>query len=171
QVLDSTGQIATRYAYDPFGVPLAGNGVSNPWQFTGEAWDAEVELLYLRARYYQPERGRFITKDPWAGDVWRPSTLNAYTYVDSNPGSYIDPGGLDGWGPGGLFPEITPGAPSQGFLELFLMWSWLFPEDPLRLVFLPYQAWWEMLLYSQTGHSPMAAANLSKAIGYSWLFQ
>ncbi len=39
-LLDSTGQIATRYAYDPFGVPLAGNGVPNPWQFTGEAWDA-----------------------------------------------------------------------------------------------------------------------------------
>ena len=40
QLLDSMGQIETRYAYDPFGVPLAGNGVPNPWQFTGEAWDA-----------------------------------------------------------------------------------------------------------------------------------
>jgi uncharacterized protein RhaS with RHS repeats len=40
QLLDSSGQIATRYAYDPFGVPLAGDGVPNPWQFTGEAWDA-----------------------------------------------------------------------------------------------------------------------------------
>jgi hypothetical protein len=38
QLVDSTGQIATRYAYDPFGVPLAGDGVPNPWQFTGEAW-------------------------------------------------------------------------------------------------------------------------------------
>jgi len=50
QLLDNTGQIATKYAYDPFGVPLASDTVPNPWQFTGEAWDAEVELLYLRAR-------------------------------------------------------------------------------------------------------------------------
>ena len=50
QLVDSTGDIATNYAYDPFGVPLAGGDVSNPYQYTGEAWDAEVELLYLRHR-------------------------------------------------------------------------------------------------------------------------
>jgi RHS repeat-associated protein len=64
QLVDTTGQIETNYAYDPFGVPLVGGEVYNPYQFTGEAWDAEVELLYLRARYYQPEVGRSITKDP-----------------------------------------------------------------------------------------------------------
>jgi hypothetical protein len=40
QLLDSSGHIATRYAYDPFGVPLSGDGVPNPWRFTREAWDA-----------------------------------------------------------------------------------------------------------------------------------
>jgi RHS repeat-associated protein len=72
---------------------MGGDG-SNPYQFTGEAWDAEVELLYLRARYYQPEVGRFVTKDPWAGDVWRPGTLNRYVYVRSNPVNVADPSGL-----------------------------------------------------------------------------
>jgi RHS repeat-associated protein len=67
QLVDTTGEIETNYAYDPFGVPLVGGEVYNPYQYTGEAWDAEVELLYLRARYYQPEVGRFITKDPWEG--------------------------------------------------------------------------------------------------------
>ena len=43
QLLDNTGQIGESYAYDPFGVPLVGNGVANPFRFTGEAWDAEVE--------------------------------------------------------------------------------------------------------------------------------
>jgi RHS repeat-associated protein len=94
-LVDSTGQIETRYAYDPFGVPLAGNGVSNPWQFTGEAWDAGVELLYLRARYYQPGTGRFITKDPWPGDLWRPGTLNPYVYVGNNPVNLLDPTGFN----------------------------------------------------------------------------
>jgi len=90
QLLDSTGDIETNYAYDPFGVPVVGGDASNPYQFTGEAWDAEVELLYLRARYYQPEVGRFSTKDPWAGDMWRPSTLNRYVYVTDNPINRID---------------------------------------------------------------------------------
>ncbi len=93
QLLDSGGQIESKYTYDPFGVPLAGDGVPNPWQFTGEAWDAEVELLYLRARYYQPETGRFITKDPRAGNLSRPWTLNPYVYVGNNPANSRDPSG------------------------------------------------------------------------------
>ncbi len=40
QGLDSTGQIAAKYAYDPFGLPMAGNAVPNPGPSTGEAWDA-----------------------------------------------------------------------------------------------------------------------------------
>ncbi|MGB3904693.1 MAG: RHS repeat-associated core domain-containing protein, partial [Anaerolineae bacterium] len=61
QLLDNTGQIAETYAYDPFGVPLSADTVYNPFRFTGEVWDAEVDLLYLRARYYQPATGRFVT--------------------------------------------------------------------------------------------------------------
>jgi RHS repeat-associated protein len=106
QLVDSTGGIVTSNAYDPFGVPLTGGGVSNPYRYTGEAGDAEVELLYLRARYYQPEVGRFVTRDPWTGDVWRPETLNGYVYVGNNPVNYVDPSGRDGVGPGGLFPEL-----------------------------------------------------------------
>jgi RHS repeat-associated protein len=96
QLVDSTGQVETRYTYDPFGVPLEGNGVPNPWQFTGEAWDAGVGLLYLRARYYQPGTGRFVTKDPWPGNVWRPQTLKPYVYVGNSPANYADPSGLQG---------------------------------------------------------------------------
>jgi RHS repeat-associated protein/uncharacterized repeat protein (TIGR01451 family) len=99
QLVDTTGQIEANYGYDPFGVPLAGDGVPNPWQFTGEAWDAEVELLYLRARYYQPETGRFITKDPWRGHVQQPPTLNRYVYVTNNPVNLVDPGGRNGEDP------------------------------------------------------------------------
>jgi len=40
QLVDNSGQIATKYAYDPFGVPLAGGAVANPYRFTGEAQDA-----------------------------------------------------------------------------------------------------------------------------------
>lgn len=84
----ANGQIATTYAYDPFGVSLSAGTVPNPYRFTGEAWYAEVGLLYLRARYYRPATGRFITRDPWAGDVWQLGTLNACAYVRNNSVNY-----------------------------------------------------------------------------------
>ena len=96
QLVDTTGAVQATYAYDPFGVPLAGGDVYNPYQFTGEAWDAEVELLYLRARYYQPEVGRFITKDPWTGDYDRPATLNLFAYTLNNPANLVDRSGYQG---------------------------------------------------------------------------
>jgi RHS repeat-associated protein len=110
QLLDSTGDIETNYAYDPFGVPVVGGDVSNPYQYTGEAWDGEVELLYLRARYYQPEVGRFVTKDPWERDVWRPGLLNLYSYVGCNPVNRIDRSGMDCQGPGCPCPTTSPTA-------------------------------------------------------------
>jgi RHS repeat-associated protein/uncharacterized repeat protein (TIGR01451 family) len=99
QLLDSTGEVDANYAYDPFGVPVVAGDATNPYRFTGEAWDEEVELLYLRARYYQPDTGRFITKDPWVGNVWQPSTLNRYVYASNNPVNYVDPAGLQDEGP------------------------------------------------------------------------
>ncbi len=102
QLVDSTGDLATNDAYDPFGVPLAAGSVPNPYRYTGEAWDAEVELLYLRARYYQPATGRFITKDPWAGDMRQPGTLNRYLYGANNPVRLVDRTGLNGADPLGL---------------------------------------------------------------------
>ena len=135
--LGTTGQIETNYAYDPFGVPLVGGDVYNPYQFTGEAWDAEVELLYLRARYYQPEVGRFITKDPWAGDPERPRTLNPYAYAGSNPVNLVDPTGRDGQGPDPLGLrdlheceyEVSVSPPEPMPFEEFKA---RFPADPYR---------------------------------------
>jgi len=118
-LLDSAGEVQANYAYDPFGVPVVAGDASNPYQFTGEAWDEEVELLYLRARYYQPETGRFITKDPWAGDVWRPGTLNRYVYVTNNPVNHTDASGMEGSDPLGLQdgewrePRTYPLAPGE----------------------------------------------------------
>ena len=91
RLLDGTGDLETNYAYDLFGVPVVGGEVSKPYQYTGEAWDGWVELLYLRARYYQPEVGRFVTKDPWAGDSRQPQTLlGTYAYARTNPRTHVD---------------------------------------------------------------------------------
>jgi RHS repeat-associated protein len=53
------------------------------------------ELLYLRARYYAPGMGRFLTKDAWEGDYNSPLTLNRWNYVTGNPINYTDPSGMN----------------------------------------------------------------------------
>jgi RHS repeat-associated protein len=65
--------------------------VWNDITFTGREYDFETGLLYLRARYYDPEAGRFVSKDPIGfagGDV------NLYGYVLGNPVNWGDPLGL-----------------------------------------------------------------------------
>ncbi|OMG45274.1 hypothetical protein BK140_33195, partial [Paenibacillus macerans] len=58
-------------------------------------WDDEVELQYLRARWYDPSIGRFINEDTYEGQLTDPLSLNLYTYVENNPFKYVDPSGHD----------------------------------------------------------------------------
>jgi RHS repeat-associated protein len=73
-------------------VPLGESG-GEPYGFTGEQWDASAGLVYLRARYYQPGVGRFISKDQWGGREQTPQTLNGFVYVTNNPINQVDPSG------------------------------------------------------------------------------
>ena len=90
-----TQQVVDTYRYAPFGAVLAGGISDNNRRFTGETQDL-TSLLYLRARYYDPGTGRFISKDPWAGSVWLPGTMNGWVYVGNNPVNLVDPWGLQG---------------------------------------------------------------------------
>jgi RHS repeat-associated protein len=140
QLVDTTGQIETNYAYDPVGVQLVGGEVYNPYQFTGEAWDAEVELLYLRARYYQPEVGRFITKDPWRGDTWEAATLNRYAYARNGPVNSTDPSGLQDGG----YSSYESYRRSRQLVS-----DWFYQRGPVRLVLGPDEP-----LTQDVRHSP-----------------
>ena len=53
-----------------------------------------TQLLFLRARYYNPADARFMSRDTWAGDVNNPLSLNRWMYVEGNPINNIDPSGL-----------------------------------------------------------------------------
>lgn len=63
-------------------------------QFTGEYRDATPDHYYLRARYYDPLTGRFLTRDPFPGFATEPQSQNPYAYVSNNPVRYTDPSGL-----------------------------------------------------------------------------
>jgi len=92
---DSKESIKTIYFYDAFGQTRKEMGhVDNDFRFTGEQMDDETGLIYLRARYYDPGTGRFITKDPFTGFISDTQSLNRYSYVKNNPGNFIDPLGL-----------------------------------------------------------------------------
>lgn len=93
-VTNYSGDKVKQYEYDPFGNIRSSSGVNDSnYRFAGEQLDPESEMYYLRARYYEPSSGRFITRDPVMGDLARPQTQNPYAYALNNPNTYSDPSG------------------------------------------------------------------------------
>ncbi len=91
---DSSGNKVRSYSYDPFGNLLATNGTQDGiYRFSGEQNDTESALYFLRARYYDPQTGRFISRDPIKGTMMDSRTQNPYVYTANNPINYSDPSG------------------------------------------------------------------------------
>jgi RHS repeat-associated protein len=63
--------------------------VSNPFGFGGAYHDKETGYIWMRSRYYDPEIGRFLSRDPAADD----SLMNLYSAFGNNPARYRDPSG------------------------------------------------------------------------------
>jgi RHS repeat-associated protein len=64
--------------------------------YRGEQYDSDLGLYYLRARYYNPQTGRFLSRDPEDGNPRDPATLHKYLYAGGDPVNRIDPRGRDG---------------------------------------------------------------------------
>jgi RHS repeat-associated protein len=91
---DESGVRSGLYNYDAFG-NLVGQvgGEDNSYLFAGERRDAETGLDYLRARYYDPMLGRFISADACEGSIGDPTSLHDYLYAHANPVVNTDPSG------------------------------------------------------------------------------
>ena len=83
------GQVTVSYRFDPFGVPLGTSG-GQPYGYAGEQWDAATGLIYLRARWYNPALGRFLTRDPFPGLATLPQTQHPYVYAGNIPSTQSD---------------------------------------------------------------------------------
>ncbi len=68
--------------------------VDNPIKYAGEYYDDELDMIYLRARYYNPQIGRFTSLDIEEGEIASPLDTNRYVYCRNNPIKYVDPTGM-----------------------------------------------------------------------------
>ena len=94
QLLDESGNVTKTYEYDSFGNEVKPEKKDeNPYRYCGEYYDKETEEVYLRARYYEPSVGRFITRDTYTGESDEPLSLHLYTYCYNNPVDYLDDSG------------------------------------------------------------------------------
>jgi RHS repeat-associated protein len=92
-LVGASGDLSLTQSYQPFGNRLVASGsVSSTFAFTGEQMDG-TGLVYLRARYYAPAQGRFLSQDVWSGTVSMPSTQHPWLYALANPTTLTDPTG------------------------------------------------------------------------------
>ncbi len=94
QLLDENGNVTKSYEYDSFGNEVKPDKKDdNPFRYAGEYYDKETASIYLRARYYQPQLGRFQTRDTYTGEDDDPLTLHLYTYCGNDAVNNVDPSG------------------------------------------------------------------------------
>lgn len=94
---DGAGALTDTYEYAAFGEVLGHSGASGqPYRFAGEYFDPLAGMQYHRARWYDPQVGRFAVMDRLLGMQSRPITLHKYVYGNNNPITYTDPSGRFG---------------------------------------------------------------------------
>jgi len=94
QLTNSAGAVTDSYDYDAFGNKLnSTDTILNNYLYRGEQYDLDLGLYYLRARYYNPLTGRFMSQDPKVGEIKEPQSLHKYLYAGGDPVNRIDPHG------------------------------------------------------------------------------
>ena len=87
----STGTIAQQVNYDAFGrISFTFGTGFQPFRYAGGLWDEETELVRFGVRDYDPQIGRWTSRDPIG---FLGGSPNLYAYVDGDPINLIDPTG------------------------------------------------------------------------------
>jgi RHS repeat-associated protein len=124
---DAAGDIVNTYDYDVFGALRAETGSqANDFTFAGEQVDASTGFQYLRARYYDMQVGRFVSRDPLSGIMGLPASQTRFAYVMNAPTNLLDPSGLCVFGA----PSPKPIKKATDFVHHFLnnaenQYSWI----------------------------------------------
>ena len=88
---NAAASLTDSYDFDAYGVLTASTGSTvNNYRYTGQQWDPDLQLYYLRARYYAPTLGRFWSSDSFEGSPSEPASLHKYLYCHDNSVNGID---------------------------------------------------------------------------------
>jgi len=105
---DASGAVTDSYDYDAWGQLIDSTGTTeNSYWFAGEQYDAGLGQYYLRARYYDPDVGRFTSMDTFQGRMNDPVTLHKYLYANGDPTNMTDPSGRFGLVDAGVAATIS----------------------------------------------------------------
>ncbi len=85
---DQSGAVVEQLSYDSFG--NNGGSTRTRFTYTGRERDSDTGMLYYRARFYDPQLGRFISEDP----IGLADGINSYAYAKNSPPNGTDPLGL-----------------------------------------------------------------------------
>ncbi|MBQ7590292.1 MAG: RHS repeat protein [Verrucomicrobia bacterium] len=80
----SDGTVCAQYEYLPYGEQVTATGTmagSNPIRFSTKYYDTEARLYYYGYRYYSPDMGRWLSRDP----IEEQGGLNLYGFVNNDP--------------------------------------------------------------------------------------
>ncbi len=95
---NSSGSIVESYVYDAYGNVTIRNGsgtvipvsaYGNRFLFQGREYDYTTQLYHFRARWYDPETGRWLSNDP----IGISGGLNLYAFCSNDPVNFVDPMG------------------------------------------------------------------------------
>jgi RHS repeat-associated protein len=127
-MLDETGARRVHRTYSPFGVEHASAGTASwlPRHYAGHLEDGDSGLVYMQARWMDPQTGTFLSVDPVVADAADPQAFNAYAYARNNPVRFTDPTGRN-------------------------IFEWLFPASPRTPPPLPYSPAVELGTFSAAG--------------------
>src|SRR5690606_767531 len=95
-LLSPSGVFDAWYEYDAFGNVIQSGGAkaaSNPIGFSGQYTDRETGFVNYGLRYYSPELGRFVTRDP----IGEAGGQNLYRFANNNPVNAVDVHGTWFW--------------------------------------------------------------------------
>ncbi len=113
-VTDSSGATAAAYGYDSFGIPMSVSGtLDQPFMFSTKAYDTQTGLSYYGYRFYVPQLGRWLNRDP----LGEKGGINLYGFVKGNPINFVDFWGLTSLcdlRPGPINPDDYYTPPSDG---------------------------------------------------------
>jgi RHS repeat-associated protein len=85
----SNGAVSALYEYGPFGETIRVTDTlsgTNPFRFSSKYTDAETDLVYYGYRYYNPNMGRWLSRDP----IEEKGGLNLYGFVANDSVSKWD---------------------------------------------------------------------------------